>query len=164
MSSATADRHVIDVSELFSLEQANSGKPSDESWVPLPEWGFVKAPEGTPENLVSAEGYLLNEDGKRQAKGCYVLDMTLDDRTKCRKAATVHVVDPDAPGGKRTEMDNERMEACLVTLLACDANGKRIFRFDQWEDLLGTRAAPVGRIAKMALKRAGDLPEAAEGK
>lgn len=154
-------REVFSVSEMFDIEQREAGKPSFDSWVSCPELGYTKAGEN---EAGDTEGYRLDASGKRIPKGCYVLDLTLSERSKCRKAAQVKVIDPSAPGGKRIEVDNERLEAALVTSQACDSTGKRLFRFDQHEELLGCRSGWVGRIAAKVLERAGgDVMSGDEG-
>ncbi len=159
-------RECVIATNLFQIEAAEAGKPHADSWVNLPEWGYVKADAdkvASAEQRADLDGYLVDDDGKKTPVGCFVLDLTLNERSKARKAAIVVVVDPTAPGGQRSETDNERLECTLVASQACDADGKRLFTFNQWEELLGCRAGPITRIAQMVLKRAGGTDETEQG-
>lgn len=132
------ERTVLTADEIFAAHDTEARE-----FVPCPEWGFVEAPStsgGAP---------------TRTPKGVFVRCLTLGERGKIRKEATVTKKDPRANGGTRDVIEAEKFEALIVVETAVDADGRRIFKPSHVESLIEKSGGPISRIAKVAMRLAG---------
>lgn len=112
-------------------------------WVALPEWGTT---------LVEIPG---TAEKKSVAKGVFVRTLSMADRGKIRKAATVTIKDARTAGGTRDVVDAERLECLLAIECAVNSDGRRIFKSTDEDALMTKRSGSVAKIAKVAMRLAG---------
>ena len=116
-------------------------------FVPCPEWGTY------PEEVIHPETGAKSTVQK--PKGVFVRAMTMTERGKIRRLATIEKADPKSPTGWRDVLDAEKMECLTVVTCATDEAGKLLFKPTDAEALMSKVGGPVGRIAKKAMALAG---------